>query len=105
MGPVLQDRTFALVLPPRDYLDTALSKGLSEMRVILRHAFPNALVAAVSVIGVRFGSMLGGLVIRENVFGPPGLGRLLVQGVTSSDYPMIQYTVLMFAIISWRSAD
>lgn len=82
----------------KDYLDTARSKGLGEMRVILRHALPNALVAAVSVAGVQFGSMLGGSVVTENVFALPGLGRLLVQGVSSSDYPVIQYTVLLFAI-------
>lgn len=82
----------------KDYLDTARSKGLGEMRVILRHALPNALVAAVSVAGVQFGSMLGGSVVTENVFALPGLGRLLVQGVSSSDYPVVQYTVLLFAI-------
>ena len=81
----------------KDYLDTARSKGLPEMRVILRHALPNSLVAAVSVAGVQFGSMLGGSVVTENVFGLPGLGRLLVQAVTSSDYPVVQYSVLMFA--------
>lgn len=81
----------------KDFLDTARSKGLREMRVILRHALPNSLIAAVSVAGVQFGSMLGGSVVTENVFGLPGLGRLLVQGVSSSDYPVVQYTVLMFA--------
>ena len=82
----------------KEYLDTARSKGLGEMRVVFRHALPNSLVAAVSVAGVQFGSMLGGSVVTENVFGLPGLGRLLVQGVSSSDYPVVQYTVLMFAI-------
>ena len=82
----------------KEYLDTARSKGLSEMRVVLRHALPNSLVAAVSVAGVQFGSMLGGSVVTENVFGLPGLGRLLVQGVSSSDYPVVQYSVLMFAV-------
>jgi ABC-type dipeptide/oligopeptide/nickel transport system permease component len=81
----------------KEYLDTARSKGLSEIRVVLRHALPNSLVAAVSVAGVQFGSMLGGSVVTENVFGLAGLGRLLVQGVSSSDYPVVQYTVLMFA--------
>lgn len=81
----------------KDFLNTARSKGIREMRVILRHALPNSLIAAVSVAGVQFGSMLGGSVVTENVFGLPGLGRLLVQGVSSSDYPVVQYTVLMFA--------
>ncbi|MCC6305284.1 MAG: ABC transporter permease [Rhodobacteraceae bacterium] len=82
----------------KDYLDTARSKGLSEMRVILVHALRNSLIAAVSVAGVQFGAMLGGSVINETVFGVPGIGRLLVQAVGSSDYPIIQYCILMFAV-------
>lgn len=81
----------------KDYLDTARSKGLSETRVILVHALRNSLVAAVSVVGVQFGGMLGGSVVTETVFGVPGIGRLLVDSVSGSDYPVIQYCVLMFA--------
>ncbi|MCC7283370.1 MAG: ABC transporter permease [Acetobacteraceae bacterium] len=82
----------------KDFLDTARSKGVSELRVILGHALPNSLIAAVSVAGVQFGAMLGGSVITETVFGVPGIGRLLVQAVGSSDYPIIQYCILMFAV-------
>lgn len=82
----------------KDYLDTARSKGLAERTVILRHALRNSLVAAVSVAGVQFGGMLGGSVVTETVFGVPGLGRLLVSAVGSSDYPVIQYCVLLFAV-------
>lgn len=81
----------------KDYLDTARAKGLSEARVILRHALRNSLVAAVAVAGVQFGAMLGGSVITETVFGIPGVGRLLVDAVTRADYPVIQYSILMFA--------
>lgn len=81
----------------RDYLDTARSKGLSEYRVIVRHALRNSLVAAVSVAGVQFGAMLGGSVITETVFGIPGIGRMLVDAVSRADYPVIQYSILMFA--------
>ncbi len=81
----------------RDYLDTARSKGLTEAQVILRHALRNSLVAAVSVAGVQFGAMLGGSVITETVFGIPGIGRLLVDAVSRADYPVIQYSILMFA--------
>ncbi len=81
----------------RDYLDTARSKGLSETRVIVRHALRNSLVAAVSVAGVQFGAMLGGSVITETVFGIPGIGRMLVDAVSRADYPVIQYAILMFA--------
>ncbi len=82
----------------RDYLDTARSKGLSESRVIVMHALRNSLVAAVSVAGVQFGAMLGGSVVTETVFGVPGVGRLLVDAVGSADYPIIQYSILLFAV-------
>ncbi|PSC05265.1 hypothetical protein SLNSH_08605 [Alsobacter soli] len=82
----------------KDYLDTARAKGLSETRVIIGHALRNSLVAAVSVAGVQFGGMLGGSVVTETVFGIPGVGRLLVDAVTRADYPVVQYTILMFAI-------
>jgi len=82
----------------KDYLDTARSKGLSETRVIIFHALRNSLVAAVSVAGVQFGAMLGGAVVTETVFGIPGVGRLLVDAVSGDDYPVIQYSILMFAV-------
>lgn len=82
----------------KDYLDTARAKGLSETRVVLAHALRNSLIAAVSVAGVQFGGMLGGSVVTETVFGIPGVGRLLVDAVSRADYPIIQYTILMFAV-------
>ncbi|MEG3133808.1 ABC transporter permease [Rouxiella sp. T17] len=82
----------------KDYLDTARAKGLSETRVILFHALRNSLIAAISVIGVQFGAMLGGSVVTETVFGVPGVGRLLVDSVSSADYPVIQYTILLFSV-------
>lgn len=82
----------------RDYLDTARSKGLTETSVIVRHALRNSLVAAISVAGVQFGGMLGGSVITETVFGIPGIGRLLVDAVSRADYPVIQYSILLFAV-------
>ncbi|MCO6390078.1 ABC transporter permease subunit [Aliihoeflea aestuarii] len=81
----------------RDYLDTARSKGLSESSVMVRHALRNSLVAAISVAGVQFGAMLGGSVITETVFGIPGIGRLLVDAVSRADYPIIQYSILLFS--------
>lgn len=80
----------------KDYLDTARGKGLSERRVIISHALRNSLVAAVAVAGVQFGGMLGGSVVTETVFGIPGVGRLLVDAVSRADYPVVQYTILMF---------
>lgn len=81
----------------KDYLDAARAKGLSEGRVIFKHALRNSLVAAVSVAGVQFGAMLGGSVVTETVFGIPGVGRMLVDAVSRADYPVIQYAILMFA--------
>lgn len=82
----------------KDYLDTARAKGLSETRVILVHALRNSLIAAISVIGVQFGAMLGGSVVTETVFGVPGVGRLLVDAVSGADYPVIQYSILLFSV-------
>lgn len=82
----------------RDYLDMARSKGLSEGNVVVRHALRNSLVAAISVAGIQFGAMLGGSVITETVFGVPGIGRLLVDAVSRADYPVIQYSILLFAV-------
>ncbi|MDQ0819485.1 ABC-type dipeptide/oligopeptide/nickel transport system permease component [Arthrobacter sp. V4I6] len=81
----------------KEYIDTARSKGLSEIRVVLDHGLRNALVAAVSIAGVQFGALLGGSVVTETVFGIPGIGRLLVDAVGQADYPVIQYSILMFA--------
>lgn len=81
----------------KDYLDTARAKGLSETRVVLAHGLRNSLIAAISVAGIQFGGMLGGSVVTETVFGIPGVGRLLVDAVSRADYPVIQYSILMFA--------
>lgn len=91
--------TSLLEVMGKDYLDTARAKGLSEARVITAHALRNSLIAAVSVAGVQFGGMLGGSVVTETVFGIPGVGRLLVDAVSRADYPIIQYTILMFAFV------
>lgn len=82
----------------KDYLDTARSKGLKESDVILKHALRNSMVAAISVIGVQFGGLLGGAVVTETVFAVPGIGRLLVDAAGGADYPVVQYCVLMFAV-------
>jgi len=81
----------------RDYLDTARAKGLSEKAVVTRHALRNSLVPAVNVAGVQFGGLLGGSVITETIFAIPGIGRLLVDAVSRADYPVIQYSILLFA--------
>jgi peptide/nickel transport system permease protein len=74
----------------RDYIYTARAKGLGEGRVVLKHAFRNALVTVVTVIGLIFALGLGGSVLIENVFALPGLGRLIVSAAVRRDYPIVQ---------------
>ncbi|MDR7467994.1 MAG: ABC transporter permease [Armatimonadota bacterium] len=80
-----------------DYVRTARAKGVPEWRVILHHALRNALLPVVIVVGLRFGYMLGGAVVTEQVFAWPGLGRLLVMAVSQRDIPLIQGILLLFA--------
>ena len=80
-----------------DYVRTARSKGLPERSVIIRHALGNALLPALTVAGLEFAFLLGGLVVTEQVFNLNGVGKLLVQAVGQSDFTLIQGLVLMFA--------
>ena len=82
-----------------DYVRTARSKGLPEWRVVLRHGLRNALVPIVTVIGLTAALLIGGAVVTETVFGLPGVGNLVVSAVTRRDYPVIQGTLLVVAVI------
>jgi ABC-type dipeptide/oligopeptide/nickel transport system permease component len=82
-----------------DYIRTARAKGLSEGLVIFRHALRNALIPVVTVMGLQFGALLSGAVIVESVFARQGIGRLIVQGISSRDFPLVQGTVLFVAAI------
>jgi ABC-type dipeptide/oligopeptide/nickel transport system permease component len=81
-----------------DYIRTARSKGVSEFSVVYNHALRNALIPIVTIIGLQFGTLLGGAVLTETVFAWPGIGRLLVDSIGYRDYPMIQGTVLVITI-------
>jgi peptide/nickel transport system permease protein/oligopeptide transport system permease protein len=83
----------------QDYITTARSKGLKESVVIIRHALKNALIPVVTVIGLQFGGLLGGTVLTETVFSWPGIGRLLVESILARDYPVIQGSILVFALL------
>jgi peptide/nickel transport system permease protein len=83
----------------QDYIRTARAKGLPEWVVILRHALRNALVPVVTVLGLQVGTLLGGAIITETVFGWPGAGALLVSSITYRDYPVVQVMVLISALI------
>ncbi|WP_020096945.1 ABC transporter permease [Microbacterium sp. 11MF] len=83
----------------QDFVRTALAKGASRSRVVLRHQLPNALLPLITVAGINLGVLVGGLVIIETVFNWPGLGRLIVQGVEQRDYPIVQAGVVVIAIV------
>jgi ABC-type dipeptide/oligopeptide/nickel transport system permease component len=82
----------------RPYLATARAKGLSRRRVVIRHALSNALLPVVTVVGLQFGALLTGTIITETIFSWPGLGRLLIQGIRTRDYPLVQAGVLIIAV-------
>jgi glutathione transport system permease protein len=79
----------------QDYIRTARAKGLSESVVTRKHALRNALIPIVTIVGLNFGSLLGGAVVTESVFNWPGIGRLLVDSVRYRDYPVIQGVTLV----------
>jgi peptide/nickel transport system permease protein len=81
-----------------DYLRTARAKGLSEKVVIVKHAFRNALLPVLTIVGLQFGALLSGAVITENVFAWPGIGSLLIQAINTRDYPMVQGCVLVISL-------
>lgn len=82
-----------------DYVRTARSKGLRERVVVNKHAFRNALVPTLSVVGIALALMIGGSVITESVFAVPGVGRLLIESVLRRDFPMIQGVILLIAML------
>lgn len=83
----------------QDYIRTATAKGLSKARVDLNHALRNALLPVVTVVGLQFGSLLGGAVLTETVFAWPGIGRMLVDAIRARDLPLVQGTVLFVAVV------
>ncbi|MDB4897959.1 MAG: transporter permease protein [Firmicutes bacterium] len=81
------------------YIQTARAKGLSERLVIFRHAFRNAMIPAVTFIGLQLGALLGGTVILEQVFSWPGVGRLALDAISNRDFPLVQGSVLILATV------
>ena len=82
-----------------DYVRTARAKGLPESRVVFRHALRNALLPVLTVAGLQFGSLLTGAIIVEKVFARPGLGTTLLEAISERDYPVVQGTVFVIAVI------
>jgi ABC-type dipeptide/oligopeptide/nickel transport system permease component len=82
-----------------DYVRTARAKGVGERRVIYRHALRNALLPVITVAGLQFGSLLSGAIIIEKVFARPGLGTTLLDAISERNYPVVQGTVFVIAVI------
>lgn len=82
-----------------DYVRTARSKGLRERTVIVRHAFRNALIPFVTILGLEFGFLLSGVVVVETVFSWPGVGRLVFNSINQRDIPVVQATVVIFSLL------
>ena len=82
-----------------DYVTTARSKGLSEGRVLVRHALRNAVISTVSVLGVNIGFLVGGTLVIEQVFALPGIGQLMINSIFQRDFPVVQAVTLVFAIM------
>jgi ABC-type dipeptide/oligopeptide/nickel transport system permease component len=81
------------------YVVTARSKGLAERVVVVRHAFRNALIPVVIIVGLQLGSLLGGAIITETIFAWPGVGRLTVHSIYNRDFPVVQAAVTLLAAI------
>jgi ABC-type dipeptide/oligopeptide/nickel transport system permease component len=81
-----------------DYVRTARAKGLSTYAVLLRHAFRNALIPIITILGLQFGTLLAGTIVTETIFSWPGIGRLTVQAISSRDYPLLQGCILVIAV-------
>lgn len=92
-------RSSMLDVLKEDYVRTAFAKGLPGKAVVIRHALRNALIPAITVIGVSLGGLLGGAVVTETVFSIPGMGRLVVQSIARRDFPVIQGAVMTIAAI------
>ncbi|HEY8417616.1 MAG TPA: ABC transporter permease, partial [Limnochordales bacterium] len=92
-------RSTMLEVIREDFVRTARAKGLSERAVIYRHVLRNALVSVVTIIGLNFGTLLGGAVLIETVFARPGLGKLTVDAILARDFPTVQATTFLVAVL------
>jgi ABC-type dipeptide/oligopeptide/nickel transport system permease component len=81
-----------------DYVRMARAKGLPESAVLFRHAFRNALIPIVTILGLQFGTLLAGTIVTESIFAWPGVGRLAVQAIQARDYPLLQGCILFIAL-------
>src|SRR5262247_4125683 len=92
-------RSSVLEVLRADYVRTARAKGVSEALVVAKHTLKNAAVPIVTITGLQFGTLLGGAVVTETVFAWPGIGRLAIQSIYNRDYPVVQCTVFLSAVM------
>jgi peptide/nickel transport system permease protein len=92
-------RSSMLEILRQDFIRTERAKGLSERKVIYKHAIRNAMVPVVTVIGLNFGLLLSGAILTETVFSWPGVGRLVIDSVYARDYPLVIGCILVFALV------
>ena len=92
-------RSSMLEVLGEDYIMTARAKGLSERVVVWKHALRNARIIVITVVGLEFGALISGSIIVESVFSWPGIGQLLLQGITARDYPLITGLVLVYTTL------
>jgi peptide/nickel transport system permease protein len=90
-------RSSMLEVLRQDYIRTAKAKGLSESKIVLKHALRNGLIPVVTVVGLQFGILMGGAILTETVFAWPGVGKWLYDGVVKRDYMVIQGGTLLVA--------
>ncbi len=92
-------RTSVLEVLNEDYIRTARAKGLSEKRVLIKHAVRNAAVPIITIIGIALGILISGVVVTESVFVIPGLGLLTLDAIQGRDYPTVQALILLFSVV------
>jgi ABC-type dipeptide/oligopeptide/nickel transport system permease component len=92
-------RSSVLEVLRADYIRTARAKGVSDGVVVVKHTLKNAAVPIVTITGLQFGTLLGGAVVTETVFAWPGIGRLAIQSIYNRDYPVVQCTVFISAVL------
>jgi peptide/nickel transport system permease protein len=92
-------RSAVLDVLRQDYVRTARAKGLPELAVVVKHTLKNAALPVVTITGLQFGTLLGGAVVTETVFAWPGIGRLAIQSIYNRDYPIVQCTVFLSAVL------
>ncbi|MEQ9549899.1 MAG: ABC transporter permease [Coleofasciculus sp. G3-WIS-01] len=92
-------RSSLLEVLSQDYIRTARAKGIPEHWVILRHGLKNALLPVVTIIGLQFGTLLGGAILTETIFSWPGIGSWIYEGILARDYPIVQGGVVVVSII------